>query len=267
MDRFEIIYPSVALAPFVSHYWILETDGTMPVSERIVATGCMQMIFHRANRIFSVSGGDWQPRSFIGGQTVDYADLHAEGKINMVVVVFQPYGAKAFFRMPMDELRNKLVPLEDMDDRLLAGVEDRILNTPDNKNCIRLIEQYLMKRLEIVKTYNFKRLHASLQAINKQPDIDITRLSEISCLSTKQFNRLFSEYIGANPKEFLRIVRFQRALDIWHRNPRISLTQLALESGYYDHAHMVREFRTFSGYSPSEYAGCCDPYSDYFSEH
>ncbi|MBO1680994.1 AraC family transcriptional regulator, partial [Bittarella massiliensis] len=60
--------------------------------------------------------------------------------------------------------------------------------------------------------YNLKRISAVLHQINEQAKTNISELSETACLSSKQFTRIFLDYVGATPKEFLRIVRMQRAL-------------------------------------------------------
>ena len=113
---------------------------------------------------------------------------------------------------------------------------------------------------------NLKRISAVFHQINEQAKTNISELSETACLSSKQFNRIFLDYVGATPKEFLRIVRMQRALFKVQRNPSISFAQLAYECGFSDQSHMIKEFKLFSGYTPTEYLSLCAPYSDYFSE-
>ncbi len=61
----------------------------------------------------------------------------------------------------------------------------------------------------------------------------------------------FRHLVGATPKMFSRIVRFQSFVDGYSN--RTSLTEAALRAGFYDHAHLVREFRTFTGQSPSAF--------------
>lgn len=81
----------------------------------------------------------------------------------------------------------------------------------------------------------------------------------------KQFNRIFSEYVGSNPKEFTRTIRFQRALHILEKQPPISLTALAYQCGYFDQSHLIKDFKALSGYTPTEYLVACPPHTDYFS--
>ena len=71
--------------------------------------------------------------------------------------------------------------------------------------------------------------------------------------------------VGANPKDYLRIVRFQKALHCLQMQPHGSLAQLAYECGYYDQPHFIKEFKQFSGYTPTEYRTVCEPHSDFFS--
>ena len=99
-----------------------------------------------------------------------------------------------------------------------------------------------------------------------QPMINVSTLLQIACLSDKQLSRIFAEYVGSMPKEVIRIVRLQRALYSLQNSATENFTQLAYECGFYDQAHLIKEFKTFSGYTPKEYLLVCDPYSDYFSD-
>ena len=94
---------------------------------------------------------------------------------------------------------------------------------------------------------------------------NIDRLAQTACLEYKQFKRIFADYVGANPKDYLRVIRFQKALHTLQIQPNISFTQLSYECGYYDQAHFIKEFKQFSGYTPTEYMTVCNPYSDFFS--
>ena len=110
-----------------------------------------------------------------------------------------------------------------------------------------------------------KRLSTVLDEINLHPQVNTLQLSDVACLSTKQFGRVFTDYIGTTPKDFLRIVRMQRALYVLQQNPGSPFAQVAYECGFSDQSHMIKEFKLFSGYTPAEYLSVCAPVSDYFS--
>lgn len=269
MEIFETIFPSSLLAPYIKHYWILETELIPTSPQRVIPHGSMELIFHTGSRTISQSSDGstiLQPRSFLGGHTIGFSDLYSTGKIQMISITFQPYGAKAFFDIPLYEFYEKIISVDDLNDHPLLELEDRLFYSPDHHSSIRLIEKFLLERLQPFKEYNYKRMLTAIQTINKnQSDINISTLAQATCLSNKQFNRIFTEHIGSNPKDYLRIVRFQRALYILQKNPGISFAHLAYECGFYDQSHLISEFKTFSGYTPTEYIAICPPYSDYFS--
>ena len=265
MESFEYIQASLFLASYIRHYWILEVDNIASVSERVIPTGFTQLVFHRGQRMYSSSKDELQPQSFICGQSAGFTDLQSTGKVNMIVVVFQPFGARAFFKMPMNEIHSLDIPFDCLQDSSLMELEDRIYNTENNNTAIQLIEQFFISRLYDFDNYNFKRMSGVIKRINKDSSVSISSLSDIACLSYKQFTRVFTEYVGTTPKEFTRIIRFQRALYILQNNPNINITSLAVECGYYDQPHLIKEFKQFSGYTPNEYLAVCSPYSDYFT--
>lgn len=266
MDSFANIQPSPALAPYIKNYWTLEVTGNGQVMERVIPTGFLQLVFHRGSRMFSSSDNDFQPQSFFCGQSAAYTDLSAMGRVHMIVVTFRPSGAKAFFRMPMNELYDQSVSLSDFAEKDLSELEDKIYNAKDNDTAIRLIESYLISRLRDTDQYHSARIREVVKTIDHNRQANITALADIACLSYKQFGRVFTEYVGTTPKEFSRIIRFQRALHILHHQPDTTPVDLAVECGYYDQPHLIREFKAFSGYTPNEFAAICQPYSDYFSE-
>jgi len=264
--KYQIIPPSEPLKPFVSYYWILETEKLVHETERIIPAGYMQLIFYRSDRAFSHTGKEWQPRTFIGGQTNTYSELTLSGTIQMIAVTFRPYGAKAFFNFPMLDSLNRTIPVDCLGDKELEELEDKIMNTQETHTCILLIEEFLLKRMSTDQDPYFKRLQSSLLLANMQPETGTSELASASCFSPKQYKRIFNDYIGINPKEFLRILRFQRALHILHNHPAILFADLAFQAGYYDQAHLTKEFKLFSGYTPTQYKAVCIPYSDYFTE-
>lgn len=263
MENFKVIQPSTVLAPYVRHYWLLESDD-ITQSQRVIPTGNVELLFHRGCPM--KRNDQIIPITSLSGQSLSFADLAPTGIVNMIAVVFHPFGAKAFFDMPVYELSNLIVSADDLGIGSLKELEDKILHTVDDNTCIRLIESFLTSHLNPFKEYNYKRMVAAVNTINLCNDeLSVLQLSETLCLSKKQFERIFSQHIGATPKEFMRIVRFHKALYTLQNNPSMNFTTLAYECGYYDQAHLSNEFKLFSGYTPSQYVAICTPYSDYFS--
>lgn len=265
MSSFSIIQPARLLAPYVRHYWILQDEACEAVSERTLPTGCLQWVFHRGERLLSLKEDRLQPSSFICGQSREFTDVLSTGAIDMIAVVFQPHAARAVLKTPLHLFHGQNVSTEDLEDDALQVLSRRIADAPHSLACIQWIEQFLISRLAGVVEYNLPRVHAVLHQINSLPDVPLSRLADTACVSPKQLSRIFMEYVGSSPKEFMRIVRLQRALFLMQRNPGIPFVQLAYACGFSDQSHMIRDFRQFSGYTPGEYLQVCAPYSDYFS--
>ncbi|MDD4516211.1 helix-turn-helix domain-containing protein [Massilibacteroides sp.] len=263
MEEFKIIAPSLLLAPYIKHYWFLKAEVSDDTQQRIISDGYISLVFHRGEQMNFASNNALQDKAFLSGQSVGYSDFIRTGKTDMICVTFRPHGARMFFQFPMNELFNRSIAIDVLGSPKLKELNDRLLYTHNTQICVAHIESFLLKYLPLSKEYNFRRMAAVVQSIN-QGETNIRSLAQICCLSYKQFSRIFAEYIGCNSKDFLRIIRFQRALYFMQTSPQITLTNLAIDCGFYDQPHFVREFKHFSGYSPSEYLSICSPYSDYF---
>ena len=124
------------------------------------------------------------------------------------------------------------------------------------------MEQWLTARIK--PSLNIKRIGATLSTILFNPSIQVGRLAEIACLGKKQFERVFREFVGMNPKEYGRIARFQRALRMMQLGFRDN-ADIAYANGYSDQSHFIREFRQFSSLTPKQLVEYQTPYSDLYS--
>lgn len=100
----------------------------------------------------------------------------------MITVVFQPYAVKALFHIPSHLFRGQTVDTDAMEDVELSDLVKQVTDTSDNAVCIRLIEQFFLRRLYTLPEYNLKRMSAVFHEINLRPQINISHLSETACL-------------------------------------------------------------------------------------
>jgi Transcriptional regulator containing an amidase domain and an AraC-type DNA-binding HTH domain len=259
-----IIYPSFSLTPYIKYYWILKTDEIDPIKIQTIPSGCIHLVFHRGNNLSFDSKGS-QPKNFIRGQLSTAGTLISQGDIDMIAVVFQPLGMIPFFTSSMNELYNRYIDVEDLEDAGLNNLKNFISGEVQTSVCIQQIESFLLKRLSAID-YNYKRIFSSIQLIVNEPEVDVDSLAQNACLGYRHFKRVFTDLVGVSPKEYYRIIRFQRALYTLQNSPHIELTQLAYICGYYDHSHLVKDFKAFSNCSPSQYLSTRIPYSTFFSK-
>lgn len=169
-------------------------------------------------------------------------------------------------KIPADEFYNQNVPFRFVIPDLVDRLEDTLFEAQSFEQKVALTEEFLSRLLRSdTDTYELKRVSNSVQIIKgAKGAIQVNALSDAACLSRKQYERVFSSYIGTSPKQFLKTVRFQASLHLKRRNPSMSLTDLAYSCGYYDQAHMINDYKALSGITPGEYFRDCEPYSDFF---
>ncbi|HBR69178.1 MAG TPA: hypothetical protein DEA55_07375, partial [Rhodospirillaceae bacterium] len=83
-------------------------------------------------------------------------------------------------------------------------------------------------------------------------DISMSALMAQFALSGRQLERLFQQYVGLRPKSFSRILRFKHVMRLAEQGRIANWAELALLAGYYDQAHLIRDFRQFAGESPTQ---------------
>lgn len=264
MENSYTIHPSPLLSQYVKYYWILQIDGNLDRSIQTIPSGCIHLVFHRGSNLL-FSNGEKQPKCFIRGQLSTPGFLHCSGRIDMIAVVFYPLGIIPFLPYPTGELYNHYIGIESLGNSDLRNIERLISNEEDISICIKGIEDYLINKLKDVNGYNYNRVLHSIDLIKSKSEIDVSALADDVCLGYRHFNRIFTEYAGVSPKEYIKIIRFQKVLYTLQNNPTLDITKTAYVCGYYDHSHLVKDFRSLTGCSPSEYLSSRKPYSTFFS--
>lgn len=254
----QLIEPSGILKQYVHSYHIMETDNCMDFfpKHRIYTYGCIVLVFHYSNPSLFHKRNEppyIEPRTVLCGQQTNYYDLSLAGKTGMIFIIFQPFGTAMFFKMPMNEIENQNVAFECIVNKEASEIEDKMLDAESNLERIKLIEEFLLKKL-IQNNKDYKQIISTFGAINHyKGQISIKTLAEISCLSVKQFERRFSELVGLNPKQYLRIVRFQNVLQMKKCKYFNNYTSLAFDCGFYDQSHFIHDFKTITDLPPKEF--------------
>jgi len=90
--------------------------------------------------------------------------------------------------------------------------------------------------------------------IRSKGQSSLTDLEKFSGFSKRHLQRIFSEQVAVSPVQLARLIRFRVLLrDLQQKNLSLSNTSLAYEYEFFDQAHMIREFRKFTGITPNAY--------------
>lgn len=266
-EEFIFYKPCKLLQPYVRYYWVFKSNR--PLNTFTFPIGCPQIIFHKQSPLYIPELNATQDKLTISGQVNFSSHLYADDNIEMIVIVFQPHAMSTFLNVPTSLFYNQEVSGYRLENKSLNELDARISECEDNALCVNHIEKWLLSRIAdnlSGATYNIKRINAAIKQIYIAPQTSVTELSSIACLSKKQFERLFNLLVGINPKEYTRIVRFQKALEqMQHQPGEINQAQIACASGYADQSHFIREFKKFCGYTPMSLLKISNPYSDLFT--
>lgn len=264
--RFETINPSRELSKYVRHYWTLESTPNDTYLHRIIPNGLTELIFYLSERPVSLdSKRELSDNILINGQSDSFFDIGISKKLSLFSVYFLPHGLSMFLDLPMKEVLNRSIPLQLWFKDHIVQLEDEMLNARSIAEKAAIVERFLLQRLHSGKMYEYNRLDHCLNLINRsRGKITIKELASEACLGRRQLERTFSTFIGLSPKKFLRIVRFQNAIQSRLQCSETSFTDIYTTCGYYDQAHMIEDFQSFTGWSPKKYFDQGSPYSDYF---
>jgi methylphosphotriester-DNA--protein-cysteine methyltransferase len=178
----------------------------------------------------------------------------APGELRVVTVDFKLGGAYPFFGVPMHVLTDRLVPLEQLWGAEARGLLDRLLECRDDAQAVETLARALTARLERSTDLELRSAVTVLRSVRRlvtdQWNIDVAVLARGVGLSERQLRRVFASAVGVGPKEYLQMLRFNRAI----QSVAMPGGQLAVAAGYYDQAHLISEFRHLARMTPRQFA-------------
>lgn len=255
----QIFQPHIDLADFVKSYWVLEGEkDETPNRNTIVPDGCVKMIFHYADpykHLISKDKNEILPKSFVVGQLTLPFEVSPMGKTGTFLICFQPDGFQPFASFPIKEIENKTVELSAIFGSEGMIFSNKMLNAENTTQRIALANEFLLKQLtdkqkidQIVKT--------TVETLfNTNKKLSILELSKQNNISQKGLERKFSSAIGLRPKQLSKIIRLQNTLKILLNEEVRNFATLAYENEYYDQAHFIKDFKEFTGLTPTEFYG------------
>ena len=243
---------------------VLELEGyeerfRAPVRQRHLPSVVVPLILNFGAPYRLLDPGDSRivarPRSsFVAGLGEAIAMTESSGAARCVQVNLTPIGARRLLGVPMHELEDRVLPLEDVLGREVERLEERLFDAPDWEARLLIVESFLAARLDDGADVrpDVVRAWRRLEETNGQIRIE-TLTRELQC-SRRHLLALFREHVGPGPKTVARVLRFNRLLRLLGRDPRPDWSELAFSCGYYDQSHLSREVRRLAGCTPGELA-------------
>lgn len=246
--------PHPALAHLVRHYLVLEEQEAVFWNHRLFADGNTGLVFNLGSASLHIS--DNRPSQHVAwlyGQIYNYHDLSLSGNIKWIVVVFRPYGANYLWGVPATEWCNCFFPASEVIGTSLDTLSSALIKTKDLSQQIHLIDAFLLQQNK--DTHPDPIVIQAVAEITKhEGTLPVQYLLKKLIVNERTLERKFKLYTGITPKQFSGIVRLNAsAKRLKKMNTQETLTDIAYDSGYFDQAHFIKEFRKYTGITPHQY--------------
>ena len=200
------------------------------------------------------------------GSSVDFNQSHLEHAIyascsstvlmetqpgsSLISAQFNSYGMYFLTGVPVDEVQDHLLPLDSFfKQTALSRITEKLKSMDSIEERFAALESFLVK--EIAPPEVDPRILYGVSMLQSDPTIKMDDLSTALCLSNRGTQKLFKKYVGMSPAYFKKIKRFNKAIRLLLSQPDVPLTSIALQCGYYDQAHFIKDFKHFGSTTPS----------------
>jgi AraC-like DNA-binding protein len=233
MDVYREQPPNVSLARWAECGWML-TSAAAVAGHRVPPDGCLDIIYDRRDGVRAV-----------GTMTVEQRFDYPDG-VSVAGIRLRPGMARPFLGVSPAELTDGSMPLEDLWPRRGRELKRRLDDSKSIQEAMRILLDNLPAPSDAPNPVQLAI--AELTAVNGNADLDST--ARQANLSPRQFRRRCLEESGLTPKHLCRVLRFRHACRIAAAAVRLNWSALAVEAEYFDQAHLIREFRLFTGSTP-----------------
>jgi AraC-like DNA-binding protein len=234
-------------------FWFLRAEDLGGAPQTIVADGRLEIILHLGNafqRLDDHGIARAQERALVSGQLTSPIRLRSNGAADIVGIRFRTAAASVFFRTPLAELNDRVESLDHVSRRLARNLFDAAArqHTP------QLRAAALARVLERSVSGDFDQLASHIVTSLDTPNApQVAAVAARYGVSARTIERRVQDSTGLSLLR--RVLRFRRAFRELDQSPPGTWATVAARTGYYDQAHLIRDFRQFAGVAPTEFFG------------
>lgn len=247
--------PTPNLSNYIKHYLIFDISNSENNRFRHFSNGHNGLVFTlKKNEFVSLKTKSALPETFVFGQISENQDFLINGTTTIAIVLFQPFGFFGVTGIPSSKLINNFEDSYLIFGKEILELKERIQQSSSSIEVINLFNSFFTKKLKETNYAINPYLISTLKNAHKvKGNITVTKLCTQIGVKERKLQRLFSEQIGISPKKYIRNIKLHSFLGLLRKENHSSLTELSLEAGYYDQAHLIKEFKKTIGFNPSMY--------------
>lgn len=256
----ELYTPRSPLSDYVELFTFYEGYSPHHIIERLLPEGVIEIIIDLTETPKYIFDNEQLTEiqscktAWVSGMRTGFLSISSGGEnSSMFVIRFKRGMAYPFLQLPLQELNHQVVDADFVFGNELNDLRERIMAAPTSGCKFKVVENYLLFRANHDMDINPVVKYAVHRILTNPATAVIKDIVQKTGYSHKHFLALFRKYVGLTPKQFLRLAKFQQVINSLETMNEVQWSRVAYECGYYDQAHFINDFRTFSGLSPLEY--------------
>ena len=280
---FQIIHPAAFLRPYISRYVFVRAEGstdtmTPPADDpRFVNGKHVQpllpnygsLIFVR-NAVVEIGGKQSDELLLLGANQTTLGLTTLSGWFEGMMMDFEPGGMHGLIGADLQQLSGKVLKASESGDEGLGYLDQIFKSTPKAEDIAAQLDAFFLGRIPVKEDANYARIRKVIAACDEaKGNISAAEMASVACLGERQFLRVFRNYVGIPPKQFVRLRRFHRTIQAMQiraaQGKPIDLLATVWEHGYYDLSHAALEFQQMGCVAPGQFRMLGIPLTDDFS--
>lgn len=251
--------PSFPLSQFIAGFTYYKGFTTNHTIDRYLPNGNVEIIINLTNKPKYIYNNQTLTTSkeykklWIAGVREQFISIPSGNGAEMFIIEFKKGMAHSFLGMPLTEIAGRVVEGDLILNDVFLEMRECLLNQSTAAAMFAIAESMLYKQFRNKLAANPFIDFAVASILMNPAAITIKNIADKAGYSSKHLINMFSNHVGVNPKSFLRIIRFQKAIQDIETMGNINWVSLAHDCGYYDQAHFISNFKEFSGFTPVEY--------------
>jgi AraC-like DNA-binding protein len=253
--RYHEYRPHGSLEDTVKCFWIHEGTYPSETPQDIAPDGCVELIFNFGSPYLlrTTDPPTALPPAIIVGFQNKTIPLLLHGTLRVVAARLFAWGALALLQDNVVMLTNSVTAVGAHWNAVTERLQSEVMEGKYEQAATTLQDFQIQQTL--VRMYDLKLIQTAAKLLHHtKGEYRISELAEYCNVSVRQLERGFQHVIGTSPKNFARTLRFQETQRRLMFDPDADLTELAQDCGYFDQAHFIKDFKAFTGKTPTEYA-------------
>jgi AraC-like DNA-binding protein len=254
--------PAVPLRPYIGWYSGYRQQGVQPARHRGLPSPYLTLIVTLDDPLTVAAHPDvrqapGQYETLLGGLHTSPALITHEGRQSGIQVGLSPLGARALLGLPAGELASLDVDAGDVLGPVAFELQERVRCAAGWRERFAIIDQLLLRHLQPDRAPPPAVVLAWRTLLDSRGSVTVRQLARETGWSSRHLQDRFREEVGLTPKAAGRVIRFDGARRTLQnqaaRSELRSLADIAADSGYFDQAHLARDFRDLAGAPPSQW--------------